>query len=84
MAEAVVLALGAKMGRMAAHELVEKASHDASASGRQLWETLAQEPGVQLSPAELDRLLDPSNYLGQTADFIDRVLATYDRTTGLH
>jgi 3-carboxy-cis,cis-muconate cycloisomerase len=82
MAEAVMLALGAKIGRLAAHQLVEKASHSASESGRHLRETLALEPGLQLSPDELDRLLNPCNYLGQAAAFVDRVLETYHRETG--
>jgi 3-carboxy-cis,cis-muconate cycloisomerase len=79
MAEAVTLALGGKIGRMQAHQLVEKACHAASDSGRHLRETLAEEPtvGAQLTPQELDRLLDPSSYLGQAGIFVDRVLATH-------
>jgi 3-carboxy-cis,cis-muconate cycloisomerase len=82
MSEAVMLALGGKTGRMAAHQLVEKASHSAIKSGTDLREGLKHDPGVQLSPDELDRLLDPSSYLGATAAFIDRVLETYRRTPG--
>ncbi|MDB5794879.1 MAG: 3-carboxy-cis,cis-muconate cycloisomerase [Noviherbaspirillum sp.] len=79
MAEAVTLALGGKIGRMQAHQLVEKACHAASGSGRHLRETLAEDPTIQaeLSAQELDRLLDPASYLGQTSTFIDRVLATH-------
>jgi 3-carboxy-cis,cis-muconate cycloisomerase len=79
MAEAVTLALGGTIGRLQAHQLVEKACHAASASGRHLRETLAEDPAIkaELSPQELDRLLDPSNYLGQATAFVDRVLATH-------
>jgi 3-carboxy-cis,cis-muconate cycloisomerase len=80
MAEAVTLALGGKLGRAAAHQLVEKASHGASESGQHFRQILALDPNVQLSVDELDRLLDPSNYLGQATAFVDRVLASYDNT----
>jgi 3-carboxy-cis,cis-muconate cycloisomerase len=84
MAEAVTLALGGKIGRMAAHQLVEQACHTAAKSGRHLRQVLALEPaiGAQLSSDELDRLLDPSNYLGQAAVFVDRVLETHRRKAG--
>jgi 3-carboxy-cis,cis-muconate cycloisomerase len=81
MAEAVTLALGGKIGRMTAHQLVEKACHRAAESGQHLLQTLAQDPVIshELSSDELERLLDPSNYLGQAVAFVDRVLATYRR-----
>jgi 3-carboxy-cis,cis-muconate cycloisomerase len=81
MAEAVTLALGGKIGRMAAHQLVEKACHSASQSGQHLRQILALDPAIcaELSSDDLDRLLDPSNYLGQATTFVDRVLETYRR-----
>jgi 3-carboxy-cis,cis-muconate cycloisomerase len=80
MAEAVQMALGAKLGRQQAHELVERASRRAVAEGRSLGEVLAEEPTVAaaLPSAELERLLDPSNYLGVAAAFVDRALAARD------
>ncbi|SNT36996.1 3-carboxy-cis,cis-muconate cycloisomerase [Noviherbaspirillum humi] len=79
LAEAVTLALGAKMGRLAAHKLVEKACQAASAGGRHLREVLGADPAIaaELSPSDLDRLLDPANYTGQSAAFVERVLATH-------
>src|SRR5262249_14193669 len=79
MAEAVMLALGGKLGRLPAHHLVEKACRDAAATGRHLREVLAQEPTVvaELTPQELDRLLDPAGYTGQAAEYTERVLATH-------
>jgi 3-carboxy-cis,cis-muconate cycloisomerase len=84
MAEAVTLALGSKIGRMAAHQLVEKACHRAIESDQHLRQVLGQDAAVsaELSSDELDRLLDPSNYLGQATAFVDRVLATHRRKTG--
>jgi 3-carboxy-cis,cis-muconate cycloisomerase len=82
MAEAVQMALGAKIGRQAAHKLLERASKRALAEGRHLKEALADEPEVtaQLTPADLDRLLDPLNYTGVTTQLIDRALAARSAT----
>jgi 3-carboxy-cis,cis-muconate cycloisomerase len=82
MGEAVMLALGAAIGRMAAHKLVEQASKQAAASGRHLREVLGSdaEVGRHLSPEALDKLLDPANYRGEAGAFVDRVLATYARS----
>jgi 3-carboxy-cis,cis-muconate cycloisomerase len=79
MAEAVTLALGAGIGRMAAHDLVERACRAASESGRHLRDVLRQEPEVSahLSAADIDRLLNPAGYTGAAAAFIERVLETY-------
>jgi 3-carboxy-cis,cis-muconate cycloisomerase len=81
MAEAVTLALGGKIGRLAAHQMVEAACHSASKSGIHLREMLALNPAItaELSSDELDCLVDPSNYLGQAAAFVDRVLETHRR-----
>jgi 3-carboxy-cis,cis-muconate cycloisomerase len=46
MAEAVTLALAEKLGRLAAHELVERACHRAAASRQHLRAGLAQDPEV--------------------------------------
>lgn len=79
MAEAVTLALGAKIGRMHAHQLVEQACRAAVAEGRHLREVLAQDPqvGAALPPAELERLFDPAAYLGVAAGLVERVLQTH-------
>jgi 3-carboxy-cis,cis-muconate cycloisomerase len=81
MGEAVSLALGAKIGRMAAHKLVEEASRDAVSSRRHLRAVLGGQAEVtqQLSPQELDRLFDPANYTGEAGAFVDRVLASHAR-----
>jgi 3-carboxy-cis,cis-muconate cycloisomerase len=82
LAEAVQMALGARIGRQAAHALLERASKRALAEGRHLGEALAAEPEVtaHLAPADLDRLLDPLNYLGAAAQLIDRALAARSAT----
>jgi 3-carboxy-cis,cis-muconate cycloisomerase len=77
MAEAVQMALGARIGRQQAHGLIERASKRAVAEGRHLKDALLAEPEVtaQLSAADLDRLLDPLTYTGTAQAMIDRALA---------
>ncbi|MFZ6648218.1 3-carboxy-cis,cis-muconate cycloisomerase [Undibacterium sp. TJN25] len=79
MAEAVTLALGGSIGRMPAHQLVEKACREAGSRQQHLLEVLAQDAIVtaHLSAEELDRLMDPALYTGQAAAFVDKVLATW-------
>lgn len=81
LAEAVAIALAKKMGRMPAHKLLEKVSHQALESGQTLRDVLLQnkEVGAKLSPAEIDKLLDPKNYTGSTHSMIDQVLADHKK-----
>ncbi|MEX3990454.1 3-carboxy-cis,cis-muconate cycloisomerase [Paraburkholderia sp. EG286A] len=78
--EAVMLALGDRIGRLDAHHLVERASKSAVQSGRTLYEVLAAEPAVtrHLDEARLKALLDPANYVGQAHAFVDAVLASHE------
>lgn len=77
MAEAVAMALGAKLGRQEAHHLVEAASKRAVAERRHLREILAEDKAVSqhLTREGLDQLFDPLGYTGMTTTLIDRVLA---------
>ena len=76
MAEAVTMALGEQMGRMAAHSLVAEASRRAASERRPLRAVLEEEGRVTeaLDRAALDRLFDPLGYVGAADRFIDRVL----------
>ena len=78
LAEAVTMALGSRIGRLAAHELVERACHQAAATRRHLGAVLAEDPAVtaHLSRADLDRLLEYRNYIGVATALVDRVLGT--------
>jgi 3-carboxy-cis,cis-muconate cycloisomerase len=78
LAEAVTMALGSRIGRLAAHQLVERACHRATTTRRHLREVLAEDTvaTTHLSSADLDRLFEPLNYLGSAAAFVDRVLAS--------
>lgn len=77
LAEAVQMALGARIGRQQAHQLIEKASRQAIAQGKTLREALVAEKEVtrHLKAEEIERLLDPKHYLGQAGALVDRVLA---------
>jgi 3-carboxy-cis,cis-muconate cycloisomerase len=81
-AEAVAMTLGEEIGRMAAHELLEAASHRAVAEGKHLRELLSENPEVthRLHAAKMDNLFDAARYLGVADDLIKRVLAAH-RTT---
>ncbi len=78
MAEAVMMALGAKFGRLAAHDRIEHACHKAVAESRHLREVLAEDPVViaELGQDGLARLFDPEGYLGATEAMIERALRT--------
>jgi 3-carboxy-cis,cis-muconate cycloisomerase len=75
-AEAVTMAMGKHIGKSAAHALVEAASRQARESGKRLHEVLAQNQTVteRLTPAELDSLFAPENYLGVAEELVDRVI----------
>jgi 3-carboxy-cis,cis-muconate cycloisomerase len=75
-AEAVSVALGDRMGKMPAHLLVEAASHKAVAEHRHLKDVLREEPNLRghLTPADLEALFDPRNYLGSAAEFVRNVV----------
>ncbi|MCH8089339.1 MAG: adenylosuccinate lyase [Chloroflexi bacterium] len=76
MSEAVMLGLARVMGRMSAHDVVYHAAMKAFEEGRSLKEVLleTQEVTEHMSESEIDRLLDPTNYLGIAPRFVDKVL----------
>ncbi|WP_342246879.1 3-carboxy-cis,cis-muconate cycloisomerase [Pseudomonas sp. OTU5201] len=79
LAEAVSIALAQRIGRDAAHHLVEQCCRQAVKEGAHLRAVLGANAEVseQLSAAELDRLLDPAHYLGQARRWVDRALAEH-------
>jgi len=78
-AEAVTMALGSKIGRLQAHQLVEAACQRALAERKDLRAILAQDREIAklLSSAELDQLFDPRRYMGAAELLIDRVLSSH-------
>ncbi|NYZ12618.1 3-carboxy-cis,cis-muconate cycloisomerase [Azospirillum sp. RWY-5-1] len=81
MAEAVTMALGERLGRMAAHGRVSEATKRAAAAGRPLRTVLAEDSVIAgaLDADALDRLFDPLGYVGSAGDFIDRALAAHGK-----
>jgi 3-carboxy-cis,cis-muconate cycloisomerase len=80
LAEAVSAALAPRIGRIAAHELLRRASTEALKQDRQLSDVLKKMPEatVHLTHAEIGHLLDPHNYLGSAERFVARVVGDDD------
>jgi 3-carboxy-cis,cis-muconate cycloisomerase len=78
MAEAITVALAAKISRQEAHKLVEEASQKAVADKRSLQNVLSDDPRVtaHLSGPVLGRLFEPMSYQGTAQTFVDRLVAT--------
>jgi adenylosuccinate lyase len=77
MAEAVMMGLVEKgMGRQEAHELLRKLSIRAVKDKRPLKDVLIRSTAVTkyLSESEIDRLLDPQNYIGTAVEQVKNVL----------
>jgi 3-carboxy-cis,cis-muconate cycloisomerase len=78
-AEAAMMALAKHIGREAAHQLIDAASHRALAERRHLRSVLVEDVAVTryLPAAEIDGLFDPLSYIGVARKFTDRVLAEH-------
>jgi len=76
-AEAVSMALAAKMGRAGAHQTVEAACRRAQSEKRNLREVLLQDAQVKahLPAKEIESLFDARKYLGAAEAFVERVVA---------
>ncbi len=76
LAESLMMVLAPKIGRAEAHHRVEAASKLALVSGRPLAEVAKAEPAIagNISAEEIDRALNPKNYLGSADTMIDAAL----------
>jgi len=77
MAESVMVELAKRgVGRQKAHEIMRSSSMRAVEEGLTLAEVLAQEETVahHLSNDEIERLLDPHQYIGTAVEQVDRLL----------
>ena len=77
MSEAVMMGLGPYIGREYAHDLVYDLCRQAIKEDRPLIDLLEAHPEIarHMGRAELAKLCDPANYLGQAGAMVDRVLA---------
>ncbi|HXX25486.1 MAG TPA: 3-carboxy-cis,cis-muconate cycloisomerase [Pseudolabrys sp.] len=76
MSEAVMMGLGAAMGRNRAHDVVYDICRDVVKTGRPLVELLAEDKEISkhASRKELEKMVNPANYLGVAGEMVDRVL----------
>ena len=76
MAEAVMMALAPKMGRLNAHHVVEAACKTALAEQRHLQDVVKQLSEVQqyFDAAQIEAIFKPESYLGNIQNQIDAVL----------
>ncbi|HEX5091113.1 MAG TPA: 3-carboxy-cis,cis-muconate cycloisomerase [Burkholderiales bacterium] len=76
-AEAVMMGLAPHLGRNEAHDVVYDACRTVAEKGGSLADALAKLPAVSkhLDRKALDKLTDPSNYLGAAREMVDRVVA---------
>ena len=77
--EAVSTALAESVGRTRAKALVADAARRASDGGRELRDELAADDQIELSAEEIERALDPVEYLGSAEAFVDRALEAHER-----
>jgi 3-carboxy-cis,cis-muconate cycloisomerase len=84
LAERVTGALAPDLGRLAAHEVVERAASRTLAEKRPFAAVLSEAPEIRgrLSAADLERLLDPLGYLGAADALIARALTAHAAREG--
>jgi len=77
MSEAVMMGLGPTLGRNNAHDLVYDVCRLVVKTGRPLIDLLEEDKEISkhVSRAELEKMVDPANYLGVAGEMVDRVLA---------
>jgi 3-carboxy-cis,cis-muconate cycloisomerase len=78
-AEAITAALGQKVSRSRARELVDAASRRAIKEKHHLRDVISDDQLISkhLTAEQLDNLFDSRNYLGTSGEFIDRVIHHY-------
>jgi 3-carboxy-cis,cis-muconate cycloisomerase len=76
MSEAVMMGLGAMMGRDTAHHVVGDIGREALKKGQPLIDALAESKEIakHADRKKLEELMDPANYLGVAGEMVDRVL----------
>jgi 3-carboxy-cis,cis-muconate cycloisomerase len=81
MAEAVSMALAPRIGKPAAHDLIESACRRAATEQRTLQDVLLADVHVtaHLTPDEIARAVTPEHYLGSARTIVQRVLERYDQ-----
>jgi len=75
-AEAVMMGLAPRIGRQVAHDVVYDCCREALSGAASFADALKADERVSahLGPDEIDRLVDPANYLGAAGDMTVRLL----------
>ena len=78
-AEAITAALGEKISRSQARELIDAASERAAKEKRHLRDVINDDQKIakHLSTQQLDNLFDPRKYTGTSSEFIDAAIEDY-------
>jgi len=79
-AESASMLLATRLGKAAAHDLLEKASRKASKERKHPRDVLFEDPTVRahFSNADIAKLFDPLSYLGVSGEFITRTIKTLE------
>jgi adenylosuccinate lyase len=85
--ERLMLAIGERIGKQSAYDLVYDLAQDAKSSGRPLRDALLESDAVlaAIDAEEIDAAFDPSRYVGSSAEIVEGVLARVEewrRTRG--
>jgi 3-carboxy-cis,cis-muconate cycloisomerase len=75
-AENISLTLATKLGKINAHELVEKACKSAISQQKHLKEILKE---MNIDLPNLEELFNAQNSIGNSLEIIDEILKTYSR-----
>lgn len=78
--EALMMFLAPRMGRLRAHDAVYEASMQAFAERISLKEAVLRRPELArfIEEAELERVLDPANYIGLSEAIVDAAVSHYE------
>jgi 3-carboxy-cis,cis-muconate cycloisomerase len=78
MSEAVMMGLGPTLGRNKAHDMVYDVCRLVVKTGRPLIDLLVEDKEISkhATRAQLEKMVDPVNYLGVAGEMVDRVLAS--------
>ncbi|MGI8525404.1 MAG: 3-carboxy-cis,cis-muconate cycloisomerase [Pseudolabrys sp.] len=76
MSEAVMMGLGPTLGRNRAHDLVYDVCRQVVATGRPLIDLLLEHKEIRKHAGrkELEKMVDPANYLGVAGEMVDRAI----------
>ena len=76
MSEAVMMGLGAAIGRNRAHDVVYDICREVVKTSRPLVDLLAENKEISkhANRKQLEKMVDPTNYLGVAGEMVDRVL----------